>query len=121
MNTLQQIGLKYRTDKALHVNYGKSYLDIYETYFKDIRNEKLNVLEIGVKTGNSTRVWEEYFPNSNVFGLDIDPSCKQFETNRTKIIIGSQGDEATINEALKLANNKFDIITEHDSRIYRLT
>ena len=82
MNSLQQIGKKYSTDKSMHINFNKSYLDIYETYFKDIRNQKLNILEIGVRNGNSIRVWEEYFPNSNIFGLDIDPICKQFETNR---------------------------------------
>jgi hypothetical protein len=67
---LQQLGLKWGTDKSKWINFNKSYLNIYETYFKDIKNDKLNVLEIGVKTGNSIGLWQEYFKNSIIFGLE---------------------------------------------------
>lgn len=114
---LQKLGLKYYTDKSRHIIFNKSYLDIYETYFKDIKNNKLNVLEIGVKTGNSIKVWEEYFTNSNIFGLDIDPACKQFESNKTKIVIGSQEEKTSIDELINLVKGKFDIIIDDGSHI----
>ena len=119
-NNLQQLGLMCGTDKSRHTNTGKTYLDVYEQYFRDIQYNPLNILEIGVKNGFSHTLWENYFVNSKIFGIDIDPRCKNFETSRTKIIIGSQGEQSTIEELLKLTP-KFDIILDDGSHINHLT
>ena len=50
-------------------------------------------MEIGVYHGNSLKVWKDYFPNAEIYGIDIDPSCKKFEDERTKIIICDQNDD----------------------------
>ena len=50
-----------------------SYIENYYKYrFKDLRLKKLNFLEIGVSTGLSLEMWSEYFPNSNIYGVDIE-------------------------------------------------
>jgi hypothetical protein len=56
-----------RTDKdTLH-----SYLDTYEILFKDKRNTSKAVMEIGISEGGSIKLWNDYFINANIFGLDI--------------------------------------------------
>ena len=39
-------------------------------------------------------MWSDYFgKGSKFFGIDIDPRCKEFENENTKIFIGSQSDK----------------------------
>jgi hypothetical protein len=48
-----------------HLFYG-----IYERYFHQLRDQPLNILEVGVYEGESTRVLAEYFPNSKILAVD---------------------------------------------------
>lgn len=126
METLQEIGFKYRTDKSgsnygTHIFNGRSLLNTYENYFNPIRYERLNILELGILDGGSLKTWEEFFPNSNIVGLDISPDKKKFETDRTKIYIGSQDDENVISKIKQDYPSGFDIILDDASHINELT
>lgn len=65
--TLEQIFNKYETDKSSKHNYH----EIYEPDFKKIKYDKINILEVGVLHGKSMEAWLEYFPNAQVYGIDI--------------------------------------------------
>lgn len=54
------------TDK----NSVHNYFCIYEKLFQPIKNEKLNIMELGLHKGHSLILWLEYFKNSNVYGVD---------------------------------------------------
>lgn len=74
-------------DKWMH------YFDIYDFWFKKYKNKPIVILEIGVFQGGSLRMWRDYFgTEAEIFAIDINPLCKQFETEKTKIFIGSQED-----------------------------
>ena len=109
MLSLKEIGLKYPTNKN---DYG--FLDIYEKYFQSLRDQKLNILEIGVDKGDSLRLWREYFINSNICGLDINK--KDFVIQNVEIYQGDQNDKILLN---KIANKygKFDIIIDDGSHV----
>lgn len=73
--TLRQImdddhdGWEYGTDK----DDGHSYIEPYDELFarfKDVEN--LNILELGNHHGGSLRLWNEFFTNANVLGIEID-------------------------------------------------
>ena len=71
-----------------------NFFDEYDFNFKDIRQRSgLKILEIGVQKGGSLATWKDYFDNPSVTGVDIDPACKQFETNGVNIRIGTQDDK----------------------------
>ena len=57
------------TDK-FHNHY---YDIVYEHLFSQYRHREMNILEIGVLHGFSMLVWERYFTNSKIFGMDIEP------------------------------------------------
>ena len=58
-----------QTDKnTLH-----SYLDTYETLMSSKKNSAKNILEIGIYTGGSIELWNQYFPNATIYGIDINP------------------------------------------------
>jgi hypothetical protein len=66
--TLHEIGMKYKTDKATHHNY----LGLYEEVLGELRNKEVKILEIGISSGASLKMWEEYFTNGKIFGADIN-------------------------------------------------
>ena len=51
------------------------YLE-YAKRFEPIRHKVKKVLEIGVFKGHSMLLWEKYFPNATIYGVDIDLNQK---------------------------------------------
>jgi hypothetical protein len=117
MRFLQQLGEHYKTDKAdiHHTFSGKSYLDMYEECFWFNRDNIKCILEIGVLGGNSLKMWRDYFPNSKVWGLDIDPKSDRDYGDRINVIIGDQIDENTISKIAP--NEQFDLVIDDGSHI----
>jgi hypothetical protein len=64
---LKDLFNKYGCDKAKK----HSYHLIYEPQFEPIRNNAINLLEVGVFKGDSVRAWLDYFPNATIYGVDI--------------------------------------------------
>jgi len=57
----------YRTDK----NTRHSYLPLYQQLLIGKKYTAKNVLEVGIYDGGSIKLWNEFFPNATVYGLDI--------------------------------------------------
>jgi hypothetical protein len=116
--TLEILGSKYGTDKVdgTHTYKDSNYCNIYDKHFNSIRNTVTKFVEIGIKDGCSLRMWKEYFPNATIYGVDIDPSCKQYEEDRIKCIIGDQNNEEFLME-LKDTIGEYDILLDDGSHI----
>jgi len=113
---LQELGVKYGTDKSTHTYKGFTYLNFYQRYLSSIRLDVKVFVEIGVLNGKSIKMWEEYFPNAIIYGIDINPNCKQYESERIKIFIGSQDDEEFLN-GLKSEIGEIDVLLDDGSHI----
>lgn len=61
----------------------RGYDRVYTQYFKSIKKDKLNVLEIGIKEGYGIYAWQKYFENATIYGIDNDwnPSIIQQRDN----------------------------------------
>lgn len=94
---------------------GHGYTIFYEHYLSHLRLEPLRLLEIGVLDGRSLLTWKAYFPNATLYGLDIDPACKQFEDDRTTIFLGSQDDEGVLVQIGETVKDGFDVIIDDGS------
>lgn len=128
MHYLHNLGKKYGTDKCddSHTYKNVSYCDIYDKYFSNIRHKVKKFVEIGIKDGASLKMWQEYFPNAIIYGIDIDPRCKAFEDDRIKCYIGDQNDENFLLEMKRIIGN-YDIllddgshITEHQIKTFKI-
>jgi len=89
---LNEIGLKYQTDKSTITH---CYLDTYEKYFYLWKDKEFTMIEIGVAAGNSIKMWREYFNNGKIYGIDNDPNCAG-----TGIFIGNQNDNGFLDTVL---------------------
>ena len=102
----------FNKNKSNAIHKWLHYFDIYDLYFRKYRNKEVVILEIGVYQGGSLKMWRDYFGDkANIYAIDINPLCKQFETERIKIFIGSQEDR----DFLKFIKNqipKIDILID---------
>jgi hypothetical protein len=113
--TLDQIGILTGTDKS---SKHHGYLEFYDNLFKDIRNNPIKLLEIGVDKGASLYMWLNYFTNANCVGIDINQSSLNHVSKRLEIEIGDQSDSLFLNKIKKL-HGPFDIIVDDGSHIWK--
>lgn len=64
---LKELFNKHNCDKSAR----HSYEEVYAEYFEPLREQPINILEIGVFKAESTNAFLEYFPNAQVYGIDI--------------------------------------------------
>ncbi len=113
MKRLDEIARENGTDKSSEIH---NYCDKYEKYLKFERNQQIKILEIGVLAGSSVKTWSEFYPNSIVVGIDINPHCKVYEQDRIKIEIGSQDDYDFLSSVVE-KYGEFDLIIDDGSHL----
>ena len=101
-----------RSDK----NTVHSYLETYETLFSSKKNDAENVMEIGISSGGSIKLWYDYFLNATIYGLDIIKANQLWDeiTNKDRIKLGrfDAYDYNFFENNLLSKNIKFDIIID---------
>jgi hypothetical protein len=121
---------KYGSDKGSE-NISQSwhnYTVVYNKLFKERKNENLNIFELGLGTNNvkipsnmsvnekpgaSLFGWREYFPNSNIYGADINKQIL-FKEERIKTFFCDQTNPSIINNMWneELKDIEFDVIVD---------
>lgn len=113
--TLNDLAIKHNTDKA---DFCHNYCPVYESLFNEIRFEAIGVLEIGVSEGASLKMWADYFPYADIYGIDKD----QFDEgkfgslgSRTETFVADQGNRKEMLDFVKEVKTEFDIIIDDGS------
>jgi hypothetical protein len=90
MNELERY-FKDNTGKL--IDKWQHYFDIYDRHFARFKGKDVCLVEFGVFQGGSLQMWKHYFgPKAKIYGIDINPHCKQLEEDQIEIIIGDQED-----------------------------
>jgi len=110
---LLELMRKHQTDKAKH------RFDVPFSFFFDEhrRHQVRSVLELGVKKGASLRLWEEYFPQATIYGVDISHKAAINVSERTRIFIGGQSDLTLLAQVSAAAASGFDLIVDDGSHM----
>jgi hypothetical protein len=112
--SLDELAIHWGTDKRMGIH---GYTRWYDGMWSPRRNDPLVMLEIGVQTGASIRMWEQYFSRATIVGMDIDPRCKALEGGRVKIVIGRQEDPAIMRRLQQDYPGGFDIIIDDGGHV----
>jgi len=107
---LYDIGARHGTDKAGQ----RQLLHVYEEYFEPLRTTELLLVEIGVLGGASLRMWRDYFPRAQIFGIDVDPGAEAHAGDRITVLIGSQSDTRFLDTVLERTGRP-DIVLDDGS------
>lgn len=109
MNDLEQY---FRQNEGRLIHKWAHYFDVYDRHFSRFRNKEITILEIGVSHGGSLQMWKNYFgEHAKIYGIDINPQCKELEEENIKIFIGSQSDRKFLNE-VKMSIPPIDILID---------
>lgn len=119
-NKMEAAAIKGGTDKQLS---GNGYTPFYNFFFKHIANEPIRLLELGLGVAcASLKMWEEYFPNAQVYGIDCAERCSLYK-GRSTIIIGNLSNKEFLSQLPSKIGSNFDIIVDdaaHHVRQQRL-
>ena len=121
---LERMFNKYGTDKSTVHNYHIIYSHIFN---KLGRNNKLNILELGIGTNNpdavstmgkhgkpgaSLRAYKDYLPNARIYGADIDKNIL-FAEPRIKTTYVDQLNYYTLHTMYKTFKaKKYDVVID---------
>lgn len=118
--SLGELAQEYGSDK----DTAHSYAQWYDRHLGRFRDRAIRLLEIGVggnedpyAGGASLRMWAEYFPNAQIFGLDIHPKLG-VDDDRITILCGDQGDSAFL-EGVAERWGPFDVVIDDGSHLSR--
>lgn len=109
MTSLDELAIAFGTDKSSRVHHFTKH---YEVYFELLRDLPLKVLEVGVQSGASLRMWKQYFPKAQIYGVDFY-DLGVMDEDRIKIFRGESSDPKVLEEAL--LQGPFDIIIDDAS------
>ncbi len=108
---------KYNSDKI-----SNKYLERYDTIFESLVTKNLTLLELGVFQGGSLMLWQDYFPQGLIVGVDIALPKRFQPGGRVKLYEGSQADTVFLSRVAKeVAPEGFDIIIDDASHFGGLT
>jgi len=96
-------------------NTRHSYLELYENLLQDKKISAKNVLEIGIDRGGSIKMWDDYFDNAIIYGVDImkDKDVWNELRNKDSIKLYTLSDAYSVYFINKNFNNiKFDFILD---------
>lgn len=130
--SLTNLSLFYGLDKNCRISH--NYMPGYENIFKCDKHEIKEMLEIGLggiynlnkcvkdgdekrnyyRTGNSLRMWRDYFVNANIYGIDINKELI-FSENRIKTFVANQNSEKDLENVMHNIGKELDVILDDGS------
>ncbi len=90
---------------------GHNYTEVYEYFFLPLKYAPIRILEIGIEEGGSLRLWEKYFPNAAIFGIDI-VNKEYMNSKRLKTFVGDQASRQALSSFIEKSGGDFDIIID---------
>lgn len=103
-----------RTDK----NTTHAYLPLYDVLLESKKNSATNILEIGIaQSGGSIKLWNDYFQNAQIYGIDIIPSDMVWQhlysLSRVKLYTSTNGySKEFVDSTFKNLGIKFDMVID---------
>ena len=88
------------------------YAECFNENLKELKNRKLNIMEIGLSEGGGIASLYFYLPNSNFIGVDNNPFRMRYKSNRIRSIYVDTSSKKILQNLSNHLNQKFDIIID---------
>jgi hypothetical protein len=90
-----EIGQTAGTDKVIH----HGYHFFYPLFLEKLRDTKFDMLEIGYGSGESMKMWCDYFPNCNFYCIDIN--IENTYSDRCRVMKADQSNKDDLQKIVK--------------------
>jgi hypothetical protein len=130
---LVDLARHYHLDKEASSGF-HDYIPVYHHLFESLqestktvfeigigcveKNQMLNVNRQGYKTGNSLRMWRDYFKNANIYSIDIHEEAMIIDEERIKTFVADQSSKEQLEEVCKKIGQPLDIVVDDGSHQY---
>jgi hypothetical protein len=109
-----ELNPKFGTDKGGPKSYISGY---YEQKFSNLIDSNITLVEIGVRSGASLKLWKEYFSNANIIGIDNLSDLNNHQVPINKSWINSENvkfifGDAYNSQVVDQIENKIDILID---------
>lgn len=111
MKTLDELAIEFGTDKS---SAAHDYARTYDGLFRHLRDAPIRLLEIGVKTGASIRMWEEYFPHASITAVDLSMRKARHKLLRARVHLGDASNPEFLTKVYQ-ERGPFDIVIDDSS------
>ena len=88
------------------------YADFFQENLKEIKDKKLDILEIGTAKGDGIASLYFYFPYSNFIGADNNPFRTRYKSKRIRSIYVDISSKKILQNLTNHLNQKFDLIID---------
>lgn len=95
----------FGTDKSSH-----GFADFYESLVGHLRDEPITILEVGVRTGGSIKMWELAFPRAKVVG--VDHNIKLCKVSTKAVLIEADARSHASMTDICLGHGPFDVVID---------
>lgn len=106
---LCKLAFKYGTDKCPRLKH--VYTPFYYELFKNRRKTVKKVLEMGIDLGASLKMWQDFFPNAEIYGADINPDFL-FDEGRIKTFLCDEDKESQLRQLIKKTGSDIDLFVD---------
>jgi hypothetical protein len=90
----------------------RHYFDIYDRHLARFVGREVQMVEVGIYSGGCLPMWLDYLGGgARIAGVDIEPACRAYATDRISVSIGDQADPAFWSEFLT-EHPKFAIVLD---------
>lgn len=123
-NRLEELGVKYNTDKAgmykRRGNFvkGHDYLKYYELFLSTLKDDNFTLVELGCYTGASLKMWKEYFENAHIIGVDLNEKLVSLEEDRISFICSDAAAQDLPQKLLQCASSNIMCILDDCSHAW---
>jgi len=104
------------TDKNVGI---RNHVGLYEVLFEEYRDRVEKLVEIGVSGGGSIEAWHKYFPQAEIYGLDIKDIALE-TISSIEGVTPIKLDQADPYQLQAFANDEgpFDIVIDDGSHVW---
>ena len=114
MTELTKLANYHHSDKGTTADSKHAFTEIYDQFFRNIRQDAINILEVGVFNGASMRMYYDYFPNAKIIGADIIDK-PEYQNDRISCVVFDQSNPNELMDFVDESEILFDIIIDDGS------
>ncbi len=106
---LYELCAKYSSDKC---HQAHNYIELYNRLFSPQRDSIKRFFEIGILHGASHMMWRDYFPNAEIFGIDLKDYSDKAGKEGIKTMMADQANREDLQRFIDTYGGDFDVILD---------
>ena len=107
--SLDELCAKYSSDKC---HQGHNFIHFYDRLLSPQRDSVKRFFEIGILNGASHLMWRDFFPQAEIFGIDLKDYSIQAEKDGINTFVADQSNRADLQRFINKYGGNFDVILD---------